>query len=343
MVFAFDNVFIGNKKRNVLVEHFTNANANGEDANQYLYDIFDEQLKFDGELIQDTTDFVALQYHLGVPFVDLLHEDNIEDSGARALFYGFSEAPRSIMDGLPDFSGNTHNINAVNIDSLSLKDPLFTIKLDTIASNRNEIHVKTVLTANQEFEEQLILHVGIIENRIVLGSNTYRYVLKKLLYGGSGLVITEIWDAGSQARDYIVSWRINIEIYDATQVGIVAFVQNKVTKEVYQADYLKAMYKEKRSITGISKEWSNVVKAMKIYPNPVQDELTIIHTADQSENYYWEIVDQTGMKILSGNRSSSQERYKINTSTTPNGVYYLVIGGRSKPIAYHKIVVAHIR
>jgi hypothetical protein len=336
--FAFDNVFIGNKTRNVLVEHFTNTYTNGDESNEYLYNTFNDQANTAG----DSADFVMLQYHLGVPTSDLLYEDNEEDPGARALYYGFDIAPRSIMDGLSDFSGDTDSkITPVGIDSLALKDPLFTIRLDTVLTNRNVIGVNTSVSANKPFNGQLILHVAVVENEINLEGTIYRSVLKKMLYGADGFVLPdEAWDVDSDGQVYEINWDIDMTIYDPTKVSLVAFIQDKLTKEVYQAEYLKLMDKEQGAVTSILDEFDAAVKAMRLYPNPVRDQLTIVNTNDKFAEYYYEIVDQRGVKILSSNMSFTNGEYTINTSTIPNGVYYVVIGVENKPLIYRKIVVA---
>ncbi|MGN6648051.1 MAG: hypothetical protein ACTHJT_16125, partial [Cytophaga sp.] len=83
--FAFDNVWIGNRIRLILVENFTNntsINAKTEDAS--LDDLITANLTLDNQ----PSDIVELQYHAPYPGIDQINQRNAGELGARALYYG---------------------------------------------------------------------------------------------------------------------------------------------------------------------------------------------------------------------------------------------------------------
>jgi hypothetical protein len=86
--FAFDNIFVGEKKRTVLVEHFTNNGSEiAKSSNNVLDALYDAQTP-----AKMAADFFKLQYHIGVPGVDELNLQNPTDPAARKFFYNISQA-----------------------------------------------------------------------------------------------------------------------------------------------------------------------------------------------------------------------------------------------------------
>jgi len=88
--FAFDNIRISERTRNVLIEHFTNSQeANSPSANDIVNNIVEGAAK-DALNIQYHTDYVA-----GDPF----YIENTADPSSRVLYYGLSRVPYALYDG----------------------------------------------------------------------------------------------------------------------------------------------------------------------------------------------------------------------------------------------------
>src|SRR5690606_4889098 len=135
--FAFDNVYIGEKKRNVLVEHFTNQHGlqpETADAEAYFNGLF-EMVPF------AESNFFKIEYHISNPGVDSINRNNPAAPQARGLFYGVSQPPATVMDGvLGDYFGTVLNgspvgVTPVQLDRRSLEDPTFNIELDTLPTS----------------------------------------------------------------------------------------------------------------------------------------------------------------------------------------------------------------
>ena len=61
---------------------------------------------------------------------------------------------------------------------------------------------------------------------------------------------------------------------------------------------------------------------IRLYPNPVQDQLNITIPTDISKNEYgYNIVDTTGKMVLQG--GSKQNTLTVNTSPLPKGIYFI--------------------
>jgi hypothetical protein len=82
--FAFDNVFVGEKPRNVLVENFTNYNAtNFTSTNNYLTNLYSTEYVNR----KKQPDFRLIEYHLNYPATDSIYQVNPEHNDARSFMY----------------------------------------------------------------------------------------------------------------------------------------------------------------------------------------------------------------------------------------------------------------
>ena len=185
--FAFDNIYIGEKNRNVLIEHFTNDNSGiSNNSDQYLETMYANQIT-----AKDSSDFVAVQYHM----LDDLYYENEGDPNARATMYGVSQAPTTIMDGIQgqyfnvNFNGILAQITTAEIDRRSLEDPLFRITVDTIATGNNnalQLNVRyTYIDSLNTLDIPVTFHAALIER----GVNGNGNVVRKLLLRSEGSTI----------------------------------------------------------------------------------------------------------------------------------------------------------
>lgn len=65
----------------------------------------------------------------------------------------------------------------------------------------------------------------------------------------------------------------------------------------------------------------NTKIALKFYPNPMQNELTVI--VDKNENYTYFINDISGKTLITGN--TNQTKLTINTASLQKGMYFLTL------------------
>ena len=84
--FAFDDIWIGERARNVLVEHFTNTN----DVNHITASNYIEQVKNTKSNI-GVIDMISLEYHIAIGGDDQYNNDNNEDPSARTIVYGVQQ------------------------------------------------------------------------------------------------------------------------------------------------------------------------------------------------------------------------------------------------------------
>ncbi|HPW62935.1 MAG TPA: PKD domain-containing protein, partial [Cyclobacteriaceae bacterium] len=336
--YAFDNFFVGEKARNVLVEHFTTSTLNASvSADAYLNGLYQQQITDRG-----TSDFQDIQYHVSFSGTDPLNKDNPTDPAARALYFGASQPPYTIMDGLlipGKFTGVTTELNKVELDRRALVNPTFDLTLkDTTSLDNKKISVKMVITARQDFTAPLIMNVALIEKDV----NGFKNVLRKNLFGSDGETINLTWVKGQQVIKLKFDVPIDVPISNSNQLMLVGYVQDKNTKEIYQSIAIAGPVKVGDPVVGIEDQTPLLasLNSIQMFPNPANKEFTFGLPADVHPASQWAIIDQRGVTVLEGNFEDTVNGIKpINISELANAVYFVVITGPEGATVRKKLVV----
>ncbi len=338
--FAFDNVYIGEKTRNVLVEHFTNSNLPASvDGDTWVENLYQDQIALRSS---DSTDFRYIQYHIGFPSADPLNVDNPGDPAARSLYFGVSQPPTTIMDGIVDgvkFKGKYTDLNRVEIDRRALKYPLFDLQLQELpTSTNNVISVKLVITARQAFTTPLIAQVALVEKQ----TGTFKNVLRKQLLGSDGEIITIPFTPGlglTKQRDNV---EINVPITDGVNLLLVGYVQDKNTKEIYQSIVIPATTKAGSVLVGIEDPIRpTTLNGISVYPNPAKGTFYLGLPDNQTvQGFAWKLIDQRGITLKAGIFDNLVNYTKlVDVSELSNGLYFVMLSGPGGSVIQRKIVV----
>jgi hypothetical protein len=343
--FAFDNVFVGEKTKTVLIEHFTNASVKSSlDGDNYFNGLYDYQVKWR----HDSSDFYDIQYHVRFPKPDDLDQVDVNDPSARALFYGIQQAPYSIMDGIQSGKfqlGAPRTILLTDIDSSALRPPLVNIvKIDTTSQNAYTNHTISLNlngVANATFSGQLLAQVALIEDPVVVNDTTFRNVVRKLFFGSEGIkaVTLNKGDAFSFTKQDI---EVATQIQNPTKLHLVAFIQNYITKEVLQSFKMPLNNKRSQFITAIENPAKTIasIEDVRIYPNPANGKFNFGLPGDFPANCIWKIADQRGVNVMGGDFNDAVNGTKsVDISSIPNGVYFVAIGAPGVNPVYRKLVV----
>ncbi|MEJ7645841.1 MAG: PKD-like domain-containing protein [Chryseolinea sp.] len=344
--FAFDDIYIGEKTRNVLVEHFANVNSTASNqATAYLAQIYEDQVDE-----KDSSDFISIEYHIPNPQFDQLHTDNPQDPIARALLYNVSQPPTTVMDGIQNsyFNGFTANINAEELDRRALEDPTFAIDIDTIqagagTSTEMKLAIKyTYIDAARPLTTRVTMQAALIERGI--GNNGP--VVRKLLLNSEGKTVDRTWVAGDSELSNI-EYAVDVPIGNPDSLFIVAFVQDNIvggtsSKRILQSKVVKSRRKVGVNITGIEDNpVTGELKELSIYPNPASKELKLTVPTILLRRYTWKMIDQRGIMVLGGDMKQdfSEGPQEIDISGLANGMYFMSIQTGEHSVVYRKVVV----
>ncbi len=332
--FGIDNIFVGERSRVMLLEHFTNrGDSESENSDQEIDNLLS---KHDGEL-------VSINYHTSFPGEDPFNLVNKADPSARRLYYGVSKPPATVLGGtnvakILNLSNATPFTDSINIKTLEA--PKFNIEVIPSVLDGHLLVVDTKVTAvsGEIFEaDELVIHTAVIETSITEEGGVANNVLKKMLPDAAGHTIEKVFDRGA-TEQFNVSWE-GKHIYNSVNLIIVVFIQNRVSKEIYQVAYMDAPEVKNREITGI--EDFGVESELVIYPQPASDQMILQFDSKLKHNYTWKIVDQRGVTLQRGKFDRGNRLTKIQTSQFPSGLYFIYVKGSNNEVVRKKFVIAH--
>ena len=91
--FAFDDVWIGDRLKMVLFEHFTNSSSND-------CAIYDPLIHPEFQSNSNLYDAIDIRYHTDYPDFDKMNDDNPADHNSRVSYYSVPlQLPYSVIDG----------------------------------------------------------------------------------------------------------------------------------------------------------------------------------------------------------------------------------------------------
>ena len=345
--FAFDNIYIGEKNRNVLVEHFTNDNSgSSNNSDQFLEDMYEDQI-----LARDSSDFILVQYHMAG---DDINMENESDPTARQQLYGVSQAPTTVMDGIQgeyfgtNFNGLLANITPQEIDRRALEDPLFQITIDTVATGDNTtlmLNIRYTYIDNlRQLDIPVTFHAALVER----GINGNGNVVRRLLLGSHGRTITQLWDASvPTVHDENFEYTIDMPVTNPDSLYILAFVQDnspgtETSRRILQSVIVKGPRKVGPIVTGIEDSPTVAeLKGLVVYPNPASHYINLHSDFNLQREYTWNLIDQRGVAVMKGrlNKDFSYEDQQIDVKDLPNGMYIMSIQINDKSVVHKKIVI----
>lgn len=330
---AFDDIWIGEREKVVLFEHFTNA---GDTTSKKSNIVFNDLIN------QYSNDIIDIQYHTGYPGNDIFYNQNIYDVDSREVYYNLSKVPYSIIDGgrggqmdyLFDYIDENQPSEKDIIKSI-LTDNEFHIELEVSASG-NQLHARALVIARQNIPEKLVnLQMAVIEELITgvegdNGETQFENVFKAFIpsYGGTSLFRS--WKNG-ESEIVEASWEMK-DVYDPEELRIVAFLQGE-DKEVLQSTM--GAPDDINSVLPTEKESA---KALMLLPNPVK-ETAAIRFEPVDEEMELTIVSMSGRQVKQFSIPAYSNFFSFNMSSARNGAYFIQLRKGNELVGTAKLIL----
>ena len=339
--FAFDEIFIGNRNRIALLEHFTNAaSSEANTENTYINN-------FPPSTSQN--EVYNIQYHTNFPGNDPMNNDNTADPSARALFYGVSQTPRTALDGVIE-NRKFSEWGVPVYGKRTLETAPFEISVSFPSIPRELLNITATVKALEPFARRVIVQTVVVEQEILgtvfttgnFGGLTFKNVVKKMIPNAAGSRIDKTWLAGTQ--DVLnLNWN-PIKVYNGNKLVVVVFVQDDITKEIYQAAYFNVT----TNPTGINPataldpqtQANSLDNEFVVYPNPAQNEVFTGFRNEAAEDFNVVIFDSYGKRLDIYSLSKGNKGLLLTTEKYASGMYFVEITGKNNIKARRKLVIA---
>ncbi|MBN1158496.1 MAG: PKD domain-containing protein, partial [Bacteroidales bacterium] len=333
---AFDNIWIGERNRVPLLEHFTNSSdTESKDANLLLNAMDSE----------NHLNMINLQYHTAFPGYDPFNEQNPYVPNVRLLYYGLSDVPYSVLDGGSEsgyrFDYDLRTLDERTILIRSLSDSKFWININAGIIG-NTLDVEAEILALQDIPtSELTVHLAVTERWIDSetgnnGETEFYNVIKTLLPDAGGTTLYKKWEKG----DYqYVNHKWDIQnVYDLYELRVVAFIQDESTKEVYQAalDTVEIL-------TGFEGQTiaNPVKKNFIVFPDPASTRSYIRFKEFLRQDVKLEILNDLGVLVHADCISAGEIEFEFNVENFADGIYFIRLTDENQWVGISKLTVQH--
>ena len=337
--FSFDNIWIGERSRHVLMEHFTNMS---------------DPASMNADILVDTIanhkegDVINIQYHTNFPGHDDFYNYNPRDISARLLYYGLTKVPYTFIDGGTNrnyamiFDNVIGKIDSNVVTKRSLDNSPFRIGLNSVITNNRFLTVKGYIKVVEDpgpSLKNLTLFVAVTEKKINQNNKIFQNVFRKFLPDAGGIIIKDASGIKTtlQSGDSIpipeISWLIDTTL-NVADMKIIAFLQDPSGKEVFQAFAV-----DPDMVVGIKKNPEQGTNSFSIYPNPARDRITIDFGETLRTDVEIMLYDIRGEMIRTYNAGAGLNEFIIEDPGLRGGIY-LVRLARGKYISgYKKLII----
>jgi hypothetical protein len=316
--FAFDNIFIGDRVRKSVLEHFTNSSCAICAEADAIVDNFTRD---------HAGSVIDLQYHTDFPGDDPMNENNPYPASIRSFYYGINAVPYAMLNGgtAPDmqydFDGPEGMPDEGVLNQASLEIPVFDVNLE-VDWMENSLEATTSVTCRADtFNSNIQLYVAVIETEVtayqgVNQDTLFQNVVLDMLPSSTGTPLADAWSNWmSEARTF--SWEYKDYIEDTEELAVVAFIENRDNGYILQA---AARYLTPQ--VGQEPRMANAGH-IHLYPNPASDLLNVNLDGHHVVGGGLKVMDITGKIMLERDILPGQHNYRLDLSGLAGGVYVI--------------------
>ena len=316
--FAFDNFWLGNRNRNVLLEYFPST-ENTSSLSDAILDSFQKDLIPISYFIEENSP---------------LSQVNSIDPEARALFYSIS-TPGNVVLGGNDFQGSTPLLTSRTLDTSSLELSSFVIQIDPEPVDPLTITARIV--ALEDREEEVNIFFAFLEDGVEHSGTRENFVLRKFLPNAEG-ILEGNWQQG-ESREYTFIWPPSISpspsiVQNLDSLYAVVFIQDPSSKKIYQAA------RTGRDGGFLVSNEAPIVGGIHVFPNPARDRV-YIKISGKPTKVQLNLMNLNGQLIEGKKLTTDKTIYEWSLPQLPAGIYILEIWNQRRVFKRKKIIISN--
>ena len=242
----------------------------------------------------------------GVNSIPDMFVNGVKKSGAAG---SYSQATYDSDKGVPSFMrvNGTYNVVGRTVNA--------NVTVDPVANNNS---------AN------LVLHVAVVEklttgNIGTNGETSFMHVMMKMMPDANGTVVPAMTAGTKFTKSLSYTFPAGAFVEEMSDLIVVAFVQDKVTKEVFQSGNMSSnvSVKDNSAFSGI----------VNIYPNPANNMINVNYEIKSNEKVSINVTNLAGQVVATknnGSQVSGSYKSEMDLSSLANGLYLvqLKVGDR---------------
>lgn len=331
--FAFDNVFIGERTRVVLMENFTNNSFTGTTPTITTHNDTYRNLGTAG------SEVVKVQYHTPFPGDDPVNALNPQINNARTAFYGITEAPTIRVDGRSRTGGIASWLSTLYDERVLTPSPIEIVP--TVTKVDGEVIISTAITnrTGQTLPLQgahvfiTVVQKSVTDAALLQGTSNseFVFVARQMLPSPTGRIIESNIAAGATYTVPDVIWRFN-----SGDAIVITVQETGGSKEVYQS-HVVLTPPQPDLVTGIE----DIAEYITIYPNPANESFEIELPVKADHRMAINLIDPVGRNAQQLYFEKGEQTKTINTQNLAQGIYVVQIGSGKTGVVRKKVLVVH--
>ncbi len=323
--FAFDNVWVGERGRNVLVEHFASVNyPNMQSINQHIYNLIYNDLNYQ--------DVALIQYHTGNTGTDPYHSASANNgAAARILRYGISNMGdgRTVVDG-NYWLGLSQQLTEQTLDHQMLQDPFFSIRGNTepvitlnVATQSARLQAIVRAERDMPFGDYTV-YPTIVEDSLQAIIGLQRSVFRTFLPNATAIRSARAWVAGEELN-IDETWQYNISDLNLNHLKAVIFVQDSASTVYHAVSTLNFDVR----VVGVEQE-ENFQQAanafsLQVFPNPASELVNLRFDEPLQKDFQVRLYDLQGRLLQQAELPQGTQIYQLPLQDLPTSTYIIQI------------------
>lgn len=339
---AFDSVWIGERGRNVLVEHFSNYYYVNS-TNSWIMDQIDQYV-YDGIYNNyNGRDVSLIQYQTQMPQQDPINAQNWEDPDSRVLYYGIDASGQMRIDGDTRGNGLSYQLSQWDLDYDMMEFPTFDIQITPLVFSGNTIQMTVSAAALTNLDSsEYSMTLAITEDNLVNARNfSTKSVLRKLVPDATGFRYNRPWSTGQNVVQS-ASWVYPHGTLNPANIELVVYIQDNETKRVLQSATTRDLTIYQPTGSTITVEEAELVRedldGMNLFPNPATNYFHVSFKNPLNDEYDWRLIDVLGRVVKQGKTAQGTEQMTIETDRLSEGTYFFTIHN-DKAYAQRQVVI----